>query len=165
MNKIVRVGLGADAHAFCEGDSVVLGGVRIPFSKAIAAHSDGDVVLHAICDALLGAMGMGDLGSFFPEQSVPAGEDSRTLLRRVREALPARTRILNADITVIAQQPILRPFVGEMCRFIGEDLHIHEKYINVKATTTDRMGFIGRGEGIAALATVAIEADEYDIDT
>lgn len=153
-----RVGLGYDAHKFKDGDYVMLGGVRIPHERGMAAHSDGDVALHALCDALLGAAALGDIGRHFPD-SDPGykGIDSRVLLREVRAKLAVLDfSILNVDLTVIAQAPRLAPFIGGMRQAIADDLGIGIDYVSVKATTTEGMGFEGRGEGIGAQAIALI---------
>ena len=154
----MRIGQGFDAHAFKEGGRLVLGGVEIPHTHSLAAHSDGDVVLHALCDALLGAAGLGDIGQHFPD-SDPAyqGIDSRKLLAQVMHQLRARRwTVANADITVIAQAPKLAPYRDAMRDIIARDLHVAAPLVNVKATTTEQMGFTGRKEGIAALAVVLL---------
>jgi 2-C-methyl-D-erythritol 2,4-cyclodiphosphate synthase len=150
----MRIGQGYDAHRFSEGDHVVLGGVRIPFDKGLAAHSDGDVLLHAICDALLGAAAAGDIGRHFPDSSAEfKGIDSRILLRRVAEVIgTAGYAVGNLDATVICEQPRVSPHVEAMRRCVAEDLGINVAQVNIKGTTTEKMGFTGRGEGIAALA-------------
>jgi 2-C-methyl-D-erythritol 2,4-cyclodiphosphate synthase len=150
----MRIGQGYDAHRFSEGDHVVLGGVRIPFDKGLAAHSDGDVLLHAICDALLGAAAAGDIGRHFPDSSAEfKGIDSRILLRRVAEVIGAAGYAVgNLDATVICEQPRVSPHVEAMRRCVAEDLGINVAQVNIKGTTTEKMGFTGRGEGIAALA-------------
>lgn len=156
----MRTGQGYDAHRFKDGDRVFLGGVEIPFERGLAAHSDGDVLLHAICDALLGAAALGDIGRHFPD-SDPAykGVSSRKLLRRVRELLTeAGYRIVNIDATVIAERPRIRPHVEAMRACIAEDCGIVVDAVNVKGTTTEKMGFTGREEGIAAMAVCLIEA-------
>jgi 2-C-methyl-D-erythritol 2,4-cyclodiphosphate synthase len=155
----MRIGHGFDAHRFTEGGFVVLGGVRIPHSRGIKAHSDGDVVLHALCDALLGAGGLGDIGGHFPDsEPTYGGIDSRILLRRVRDLLQAHhLRVGNVDLTVIAQRPRLAAYVPDMRANIAADLQIGAERINVKATTTEGMGFVGREEGIAAHAVVLLE--------
>jgi 2-C-methyl-D-erythritol 2,4-cyclodiphosphate synthase len=137
----------------------VLGGVTIPHDRSLVAHSDGDVVLHALCDALLGASGLGDIGRHFPPDD-PAFEniDSRVLLRAVAERVyEARLRIANTDITIIAQAPRLAPYIEAMCGNISTDLQIDVSRVNVKATTTEYLGFTGRGEGVAAFAVALIE--------
>ena len=157
----MRIGQGYDAHRFGQGDHIILGGVEIPFDKGLAAHSDGDVLLHAICDALLGAVALGDIGSHFPD-SDPGLKDvsSRDLLRRVTELLrEAGYALCNIDATVIAEQPRISPFVRAMRENIAADTGLAIDAISIKATTTERMGFTGRGEGIAASAVCMVEAD------
>lgn len=154
----MRIGSGYDVHAFTDGDHLMLGGVRIPFSKAFLAHSDGDVLLHAISDALLGAAGLGDIGRHFPDTD-PAykGADSRVLLRDVVSQLHARDlRCTSIDATVIAQQPKLGPHISAITQVLAADLQLDVSRINVKATTTERLGFCGREEGIAAMASVLL---------
>jgi len=155
----MRIGQGFDAHAFREGGRLMLGGAHIPSSVSLEAHSDGDVVLHAVCDALLGAAGLGDIGGHFPPSDPTyRGIDSRLLLRRCRELVAAeRYRVANVDITVIAQAPRLAPYVEDMREAIAADLEVNTRQVNVKATTTERLGFTGREEGIAALAVVLLE--------
>ncbi len=152
------IGQGIDAHRFEAGRPLVLGGVSIPCDEGMAAHSDGDVVIHALCDALLGAAGLGDIGRHFPDTDAAyAGIDSRVLLRRVMESLTARgLAVHNADLTVVAQRPRLAPYVEDMNRVLALDLGCPMERVNVKATTTERMGFTGRGEGIAAFAVVLL---------
>jgi 2-C-methyl-D-erythritol 2,4-cyclodiphosphate synthase len=150
----MRVGQGFDAHAFKIGGRLVLGGVEIPHARGLEAHSDGDVVLHALCDALLGAAGLGDIGRHFPPDD-PAYEniDSRILLRRVVDLVVGDGfGIVNADITIIAQEPRMAPHTAAMRENICADLGLDITRVNIKATTTERMGFTGRGEGIAVLA-------------
>ncbi len=155
----MRIGQGFDAHRFGEGDHVVIGGVRIPFQHGVVAHSDGDVLLHAITDALLGACGLGDLGSHFPDTDAAwAGADSRGLLRQVvARAHDLGLRVVNVDATVIAQRPKLAPHREAMRQHVAEDLGIALDRVSVKASTTEGMGFTGRGEGIAAMAVVLVE--------
>ena len=155
----MRVGQGFDAHAFQVGGKLVLGGVHIPHDRGLAAHSDGDVVLHALCDALLGAAGLGDIGRHFPpDDATYKNIDSRILLRKVVELVSgADLRIANADITVVAQEPRLAPHVDAMRGNICSDLQLDGARVNIKATTTEHMGFTGRGEGIAAFAVVLLE--------
>jgi 2-C-methyl-D-erythritol 2,4-cyclodiphosphate synthase len=152
------IGQGFDAHRFAAGRPLILGGVQVPHDQGMEAHSDGDVVIHALCDALLGAAGLGDIGRHFPDSDPAyAGIDSRVLLRRVVEDLRGRgLRIQNADLTVIAQRPRLSPHIPEMRATLATDLGCDPARVNVKATTTERMGFTGRGEGIAALAVVLL---------
>lgn len=155
----MRVGHGYDAHAFAAGRDLVLGGVRIPFPRGLAAHSDGDVVVHALCDALLGAAGLGDLGRHFPDSDPQyRGADSRGLLRHVVALLAARgLRVHNADLTVVAQEPRLGPHREAMAANLAADLAVGAERLNLKATTTEGMGFTGRGEGIAVHAVVLLE--------
>jgi 2-C-methyl-D-erythritol 2,4-cyclodiphosphate synthase len=154
----MRIGHGFDVHAFGEGDCVTLGGVRIPYSRGLVAHSDGDVLLHALCDALLGAAGLGDIGRHFPDSSAEfRGIDSRILLRRVAVLLYERHfAVSNVDATLIAQAPRLALHIPAMIQHIAADLGIAPEQVNVKATTTERLGYIGRGEGIAAHAVVLL---------
>ena len=154
-----RIGHGYDAHRFAPGTKLVLGGVAVEFDRGLAAHSDGDVLVHALCDALLGAAGLGDIGRHFPDTSPElAGIDSRILLRRVGALLDERGfGVVNADVTVIAQAPRLGPYLARMRARLASDLGIEPERVNVKATTTEGMGFTGRGEGIAAHAVVLIE--------
>ena len=154
-----RIGHGYDAHRFAPGTKLVLGGVTVEFDRGLAAHSDGDVLVHALCDALLGAAGLGDLGRHFPDTNPElAGIDSRILLRRVVALLDERgLGVVNADVTVIAQAPRIGPHLGRMRTRLASDLGIEPEKVNVKATTTEGMGFTGRGEGIAAHAVVLIE--------
>jgi 2-C-methyl-D-erythritol 2,4-cyclodiphosphate synthase len=155
----LRVGQGYDVHAFTDGDHVTLGGERIGHSRGILAHSDGDVLLHAICDALLGAAGLGDIGMHFPDtDSRWRGVDSRAFVRHVHGLLQQRGyRVVNVDATVIAQAPRLGRHREAMRANIAGDLAIDPACVNVKATTTEGLGFIGRGEGIACQAVVLIE--------
>ena len=156
---LTRVGQGFDVHAFEAGDHVMLGGERVPHSHGVLAHSDGDVLLHAICDALLGAAGLGDIGMHFPD-SDPRWRraDSRAFLRQVRLLLQDRGyRVVNVDATVIAERPRLGRYRDAMCANIGSDLALDAARVNVKATTTEGLGFVGRGEGLACQAVVLIE--------
>jgi 2-C-methyl-D-erythritol 2,4-cyclodiphosphate synthase len=152
------IGQGIDAHRFEPGRRLVLGGVEIPFEQGLAAHSDGDVVIHALCDALLGAAGLGDIGHHFPDTDAAyAGIDSRVLLRRVMRSLSERgLAVHNADLTIAAQAPKLAPFIDAMRQTLADDIQCPAARVNVKATTTERMGFTGRGEGIAAFAVVLL---------
>jgi 2-C-methyl-D-erythritol 2,4-cyclodiphosphate synthase len=156
----VRIGQGVDVHAFQEGGTLVLGGVTVPYDRSLEAHSDGDVVLHALCDALLGAAGLGDIGRHFPpDDSSYENIDSRILLRRTCEQLQAENyTVVNADITVVAQAPKLSAYIDAMCKNISADLQVNASQVNVKATTTEHLGFTGRGEGISALAVVLLES-------
>ena len=155
----MRIGYGYDAHRFVPDRPLVLGGVTVPHDQGMIAHSDGDVVIHALCDALLGAAALGDIGRHFPDNSKEyEGIDSRLLLRKVVELLGAQAlRVANADITVVAQRPRLAAFIPEMRVRLAHDLRVAETQVNVKATTTEGMGFTGRGEGIAAHAVVLLD--------
>ena len=152
------IGQGFDAHRFAPGRPLVLGGVRIPHPQGMAAHSDGDVAIHALCDALLGAAGLGDIGRHFPDTDAAyAGIDSRILLRRVIGSLHERgLSVQNADLTIVAQVPRLAPHLSAMRETLAGDLGCEPARVNVKATTTEHMGFTGRGEGIAAFAVVLL---------
>jgi 2-C-methyl-D-erythritol 4-phosphate cytidylyltransferase / 2-C-methyl-D-erythritol 2,4-cyclodiphosphate synthase len=154
----MRVGQGMDVHAFGAGDHVVLGGVRIAHSQGIVAHSDGDVVIHALCDALLGAMGDGDIGQHFPDSDPRyRGADSRVFLRVVAERMKAAgLKLVNADVTVLAEAPRIAAHRGAMAANLAADLSVSAGAINIKATTTERLGFIGRKEGLAAMASVLL---------
>lgn len=155
----IRVGQGVDVHAFCAGDHVVLGGVRIPNDQALAAHSDGDVALHALCDAMLGAAALGDIGRHFPpSDSRWADVDSRDLLRRVDLMLKHDGwSVSNADITLVCEQPKITPHAEQMKINIAADIGVEPADVSIKATTTEGLGFCGRGEGITALATILIK--------
>lgn len=150
----MRIGQGFDVHAFGPGDHVVLGGVRIPFPQGLKAHSDGDVLIHAIADALLGALALGDIGHFFPDTDAEwAGADSRQLLHRVMSRIQqAGYRVVNVDSTIIAQAPKMAPHLDAMRRNLAADLQVGVDAVGIKATTTERLGFTGRGEGIACQA-------------
>jgi 2-C-methyl-D-erythritol 4-phosphate cytidylyltransferase / 2-C-methyl-D-erythritol 2,4-cyclodiphosphate synthase len=154
----MRVGQGFDVHAFGEGDHVVLGGVRIAHPKGVVAHSDGDVVIHALCDAVLGALGEGDIGQHFPDSDPRyRGADSRVFLREVAARMhSAGLTLINADVTVLAEAPRIAALRARMAANLSADLGTAAQRINIKATTTERLGFIGRGEGLAALATVLL---------
>ena len=154
----IRVGNGFDVHALVDGRKLVLGGVTIPFERGLQGHSDADVVLHAVCDAILGALGERDIGTHFPDTDVTyEGADSRSLLRRVWERARAAGYALgNLDVTVIAQAPKLAPHVPAMVANIASDLGAAPAQVSVKAKSTEGLGLAGRGEGIAALATVLL---------
>ncbi len=154
----MRVGHGYDAHRFASGTRLVLGGVEIDHPEGLAAHSDGDVALHALCDALLGAAALGDIGHHFPDSHAEfAGIDSRILLRRVVEAVAeAGWRALNVDLTLIAQAPKLAPYLPRMREHIAADLGVSRDAVNIKATTTEGMGFAGRKEGIEVHAVALL---------
>jgi len=153
-----RIGQGYDAHRFKEGDHLVLCGVKIPFDRGFAAHSDGDVALHALCDALLGAAALGDIGRHFPDTDARyKGIDSRVLLREVRQKIAGEGYAIgNVDVTVVAQAPRLAAHIQAMRENVAQDLKLPVDCVNVKATTTEGMGFEGRGEGISAHAVALI---------
>lgn len=155
----MRIGQGYDVHRFCEGDHIILGGVTIPYEKGLEAHSDGDVVLHALADAILGAAALGDIGKHFPDTDPEfKGADSRVLLRHVYKIVQEKGyKLINADVTIIAQAPKMLPHVTAMRANIAADLLVDIDDINVKATTTEKLGFEGRKEGIAVQAVVLIE--------
>lgn len=155
----MRIGYGYDVHALASDAKLVIGGVTIPYAKGLAAHSDGDVLIHALCDALLGAAGQGDIGLHFPDTNNEfSGIDSRILLRRVVEIIAEQTyRISNADITVVAQAPKMAPHIESMKDNLAADLKIDAGRINIKATTTEGLGFAGRSEGVAAHAVVLLD--------
>ena len=154
MTSSIRIGQGFDVHAFGEGDHVMLGGVRVPHERGIVAHSDGDVVLHALCDALLGALALGDIGRHFPPSDPQwKGADSRAFLRHCDHLIRnLGWKAGNVDITVICERPKVGPHAEAMRRVIALDLGIELDAVSVKATTTETLGFTGRGEGIAAQA-------------
>jgi len=156
----MRIGSGFDVHAFGPGDTVVLGGVRVPSSRGVVAHSDGDVILHALCDAMLGAAGLGDIGMHFPDTDpVWKGVESRRFVAAVLEMLSVRKlKVGNADITLLAQVPKVSPYRLEIRRSVAQMLGVTENQVNVKATTTEHLGFIGRNEGLAAQAVVLLES-------
>lgn len=158
----MRIGQGFDVHAFQDGGRLVLGGVEIPHPRSLAAHSDGDVVLHALCDALLGAAGLGDIGRHFPDSDAQYRNiDSRVLLRDVVAKVQSRGfYIANVDLTIVAQAPRLAPFVDAMRNTIAADLQVQPAQVNVKATTTEHLGFTGREEGIAAFAVLLLETED-----
>ena len=154
----MRIGHGYDVHRFCEGAFITLGGVQIPHKSGLLAHSDGDVLLHALCDALLGAAALGDIGRHFPDTD-PAfkGVDSRSLLRHVQGLIQAKGYgVGNVDATIVAQAPKMAPHIETMRACIAEDLQIELDQVNVKATTTEKLGFTGREEGIAVHAVVLL---------
>jgi 2-C-methyl-D-erythritol 2,4-cyclodiphosphate synthase len=157
---MVRIGHGLDVHQLVEGRKCMIGGVEIPHKKGLLGHSDADVLLHAICDALLGAAGLGDIGRHFPDTDAQyKGADSRALLRQVIGLLKASGYVVgNIDATIIAQAPKMAPHIPQMCVNIATDCDVEISRINVKATTTEKLGFTGRGEGIASEAVVLISA-------
>ena len=154
----MRIGQGTDIHAFGPGDFVMLGGVRIPHTRGVVAHSDGDVVLHALCDALLGAAALGDIGQHFKDTDPRwKGADSKGFVRHIMGLLRTRNlRVGNADVTVLAEAPKVGPHRDPIRRQIAELLEVSPDDVNVKATTTERLGFLGRAEGIAAQAVVLL---------
>jgi 2-C-methyl-D-erythritol 2,4-cyclodiphosphate synthase len=156
----MRIGNGFDVHALVEGRPLILGGVTVPYARGLAGHSDADVLLHAVCDAILGALALGDIGRHFPDTDARwKGADSRDLLRHVFGLARGQGwRVGNLDVTVVAQAPKLAPHVPEMRAHLAADLQCDVDQVSVKATTTEHLGFTGRGEGIAALATVLLEA-------
>ncbi len=159
MQTTTRIGQGYDVHTFGEGDHVMLGGVRIPHVAGVQAHSDGDVVLHALCDALLGAMALGDIGMHFPDTDPKwRGADSRVFVRHVASLLAEhRYQVVNIDTTVLAEAPRLGKYRDAMRANIAADLSINVDQVNIKATTSEGMGFIGKREGLACHAIVLLE--------
>jgi len=157
-----RIGQGFDVHALVAGRKLLIGGVDIPYDRGLLGHSDGDVLLHAISDALLGAAGLGDIGQHFPDTDDRyKGADSLALLREVGARIGAlRFQIVNLDATIIAQAPRMAPHIPQMVQNIAAALGVAARQVNVKAKTTERLGFTGRGEGIAAQAVVLIEAPD-----
>ncbi len=157
----MRIGHGYDAHTFIAGKPLVLGGVTVPHDKGLLAHSDGDAVIHALCDALLGAAALGDIGTFFPDTDPSYKNiDSRILLRQVVKLLKDKGFIIgNSDITILAQTPKLMHYISDMKKILAVDLEVPVGDVNIKATTTEGMGFVGRKEGIAVYAVVLINSD------
>jgi 2-C-methyl-D-erythritol 2,4-cyclodiphosphate synthase len=158
----IRIGHGYDVHAFADGDGIVLGGVAISTDKAIVAHSDGDVLIHALCDSMLGALGRGDIGQLFPDTAVQNRDrDSRDFLREIKRLADTDGyRLGNADITIVAQAPKMAPHIGAMKKLLAQDLDCPADRLNIKATTTEGLGYIGREEGIAVAAVVLLEASQ-----
>ncbi len=155
----IRIGHGYDVHAFADGDGFVLGGVHISCAKAVVAHSDGDVLIHALCDAILGALGRGDIGQLFPDNDARnENRDSREFLREIKQLIDTDSyRLGNADLTIIAQAPKLAAHFAAIKHNLAQDLDCQTASINVKATTTEGLGFIGREQGIAVAAVVLLE--------
>ena len=156
---MLRIGQGFDVHAFGDGDHVMLGGVRVANERGLLAHSDGDVALHALCDAMLGALALGDIGRHFPPSDPQwKGADSRAFVRHCRKLIEEAGgwRVGNADITIVCEQPKVGPHADAMRQLIAHDLGIGIDGVSIKATTTERLGFTGRGEGIAAQAVVLL---------
>lgn len=160
----MRIGQGFDVHAFAEHRDLILGGVRIDYHLGLAGHSDADVLIHAVCDALLGAMGLGDIGHHFPDDDAQyAGIDSRKLLAKVMQSADELGWcVVNLDATVIAQKPKLAPYIVAMRSSLAGLLAVNVSACNVKATTTEQLGFTGRGEGIAAQAVVLLQRKNAD---
>jgi 2-C-methyl-D-erythritol 2,4-cyclodiphosphate synthase len=158
----MRIGQGFDAHALVTGRKLVIGGVQVPYDKGLAGHSDADVLIHAVCDALLGAAGLGDIGKHFPDSDSRFKDiDSRKLLREVARLIEAEhLKVVNVDATVIAQAPRLAPHVAAMRANLAADLGIAPSVVNIKAKTTEKLGFVGRGEGIAAEAIALLDSAE-----
>jgi len=156
---MIRIGHGYDVHPLVAGRDLILGGVKIPHSKGLHGHSDADVLIHAVCDACLGAAGLGDIGRQFPDTDAQYKNiDSRKLLRKVKEAINERGwKIANVDSTLVAQAPRIAPHLPQMIQNIAADLDIPQESVNIKATTTEKLGFAGREEGIAAHAVVLLE--------
>lgn len=161
----MRVGQGFDVHQLVEDRQLIIGGVNIPYEKGLLGHSDADVLLHAICDALLGAAGLGDIGRHFSDTDAKYKNiDSRILLRESLHLVRAQGfRVGNVDATIIAQKPKMAPHIPQMVAHIADDLRVEKSAVNVKATTTEQLGFTGRGEGIAAQAVVLLIADSPSI--
>ncbi len=159
MNGAIRIGQGFDAHAFGDGDHLMLGGVRLPHARGVIAHSDGDVAIHALCDAILGALALGDIGTHFsPDDPRWRNADSRTFLRHCTALARARGWVVgNADITIICERPKIGPHANAMRVVLAEDMVVATDAVSVKATTTERLGFCGREEGIAAMAVVLLQ--------
>lgn len=155
----MRIGHGYDVHSFMAGDHIVLGGVKIPHHQAFKAHSDGDVLIHSLCDALLGALALGDIGKHFPDTDERyKGVDSRQLLRHVMDLIQARGyEPVNIDATIIAQAPRMAPHIEQMRNNLAEDMAVTIDQVNIKATTTEKLGFAGREEGIAAHSVVLLQ--------
>lgn len=160
----MRIGHGFDAHRFIDGDHLYLGGVKVPHYYAVEAHSDGDVVLHALCDALLGAAGLGDIGEHFPPTDAQyENMDSREFLKIIKQLLEKdHWKISNVDITLIAQMPRIKPYKLDIKNNIAHDLAINLDQVNIKGTTTEKMGYLGREEGIAAYAVALIIKDKSE---
>lgn len=154
----MRIGQGYDVHAFGEGDHIIIGGVSIPYERGLVAHSDGDVLIHALCDALLGAAALGDIGQYFPDTDpLYSGVDSRELLREVVSLVKSKGyQLANADMTIIAQAPKMSPYIEQIRGNLAADLDCEVYQVNVKATTTEKLGFEGRKEGIACQAIVLL---------
>ena len=159
----LRIGNGFDVHAFAQDRDLIIGGVIIPYEKGLVGHSDADVLLHSISDALLGALALGDIGKHFPDTDPDyKNADSRVLLRQVLKLIDEKDfEIANLDSTIIAQTPKMAPYIDEMRLNIADDLDLNVSRVSVKATTTEKLGFTGRGEGIASQATVLLKRKQY----
>lgn len=158
----MRIGHGYDVHQLVEGRKLMLGGVEVPHTHGLQGHSDADVLLHAVCDAIIGALGLGDIGRHFPDTDERfKGVDSRELLRHVA-GMMQEYKLANMDATIVAQRPKLLPFIEQMRRNIASDLNCDENQINVKATTTEKLGFVGQEQGIEAHAVVLLEIEKSD---
>jgi len=160
MSGSIRIGQGFDVHAFGDGDHVMLGGIRVPHGRGAVAHSDGDVAIHALCDAILGALALGDIGRHFPPNDPRWRDaDSRTFLRHCTALARARGWVVgNADITIICERPKIGPHANAMRALLADDMQVAPDAVSVKATTTERLGYCGREEGIAAMAVVLLQA-------
>lgn len=161
----MRIGNGYDVHAFTEGDHIVLGGVKIQHTHGLLAHSDGDVLIHALCDALLGALSLGDIGQHFPDNDTDFKNiDSRVLLKSVYKLIVSKFyKLSNCDCTIVAQSPKMSPYIMAMRQLIAEDLDVSLDQVSIKATTTEKLGFTGREEGIAVYATTLLQKFEGDV--
>ena len=161
---MIRIGNGYDVHAYTEGDHITLGGVRIPHTKAFLAHSDGDVLIHALCDALLGALALGDIGQHFPDDDANFKNiDRRKLLKHVNDLITTKYyRLLNCDCTIVAQTPKMAPHLKQMKQNLAQDLNVSTNKVSVKATTTEQLGFTGREEGVSVYAVVLLQKFERE---
>lgn len=157
----IRTGIGFDVHPLVEGSPLVLGGVNIPFDKGLDGHSDGDVLIHSIIDAILGGAGQGDIGTHFPSEDLQFKgiESTRLLCKSLEIIMEESWRVSYVDATIIVERPILKSFIPQIRHVIAKCLNLEDLEVNVKATTTDGIGFVGRGEGIASMAVVTIESD------
>ena len=159
---MTHVGIGYDVHAFAVGRKLILGGVEIPHRRGLDGHSDADVLMHAICDAILGALGEVDIGHFFPNTD-PRWKDAPSkvfLEEAARQALQRNGKIVNVDATIIAQEPNVSPYIQDMKKNIADALGVSASHVGIKATTNEKMGFVGRGEGIAAMAVASVDLPE-----
>jgi 2-C-methyl-D-erythritol 2,4-cyclodiphosphate synthase len=155
---MIRFGQGFDVHQLVEGRPLIIGGVKIPFEKGLLGHSDADVLLHTVCDAILGALGLGDIGKHYPDTDEKFKDiDSKQLLDDVwQKAQALHYKLGNLDATIIAQRPKMAPYIPKMRSLLAQHLHAEEEQINIKATTTEQLGFVGRGQGVAAMAVVSM---------